>query len=174
MAMPSDTMDMTGIATTTATAPRASTTLRSRCDGSGAPVRSGAHQWPYPTVVSSASARRASCAGESTTGAARPAKTSLSCANSTVVAPGSSRFTGMTATIYRRRPASLGDEHGPGQHADVGLVGEDAVNAGVQEDQVLLDRAAVRVGVGADPQLGRQELVLRPERVGVQHQDRKR
>src|SRR5437867_1657205 len=57
-----------------------------------------------------------------------------------------------------------------GQHADVGLVGEQSVDAGPQEGDLLVDGAPVRVGVVGDPVVGRQELVLGPERVRVQGQ----
>src|SRR5215475_15815304 len=58
------------------------------------------------------------------------------------------------------------------QHADVGLVGEQTVDAGAQERHLLVNRPAVRVRVGAGTEVGRQELVLRAEGVRMQHEAR--
>jgi hypothetical protein len=69
-----------------------------------------------------------------------------------------------------RRKRSPHSEKLPGQHADVGLIGKQPVDAGAQEGELLVDGPTVGVGVGTDLQVDRQELVLGPERVRVEHQ----
>src|SRR2546423_6386778 len=64
----------------------------------------------------------------------------------------------------------LAEEQLAGQDSDVRLVGEEPVDAGAQEGELLVDRLAVPGRVGAHLEVARQERVLRAERVRVQHE----
>jgi hypothetical protein len=64
----------------------------------------------------------------------------------------------------------LTPELGSGQHTDVGLVSEQPVDAGGQEDDLLVDGLSIRCGIGADLQVGGQESVLGAEGVWVHRQ----
>lgn len=81
-------------------------------------------------------------------------------------APGRGQL-GEAGCPRRRSEGSVPGEAGAGGDGGVGLVGEDTVEAQAEEEFVFGGDVATRVGIGADSEVHREELVLHAERPGV-------